>query len=118
MPMTRRHVALLSEQDTACNAISHEENEIYDFPKRLGSDHTLLKCTQASNHCYLPDFALIVAQMCEEYLGVYHIPVVEDGCSLHLFEADSNEEREGLIPSSDGDGDIFKVLPPQWVIFS
>lgn len=58
------------------------------------------------------DAVLADAQQSGEYLGGFHVRDSENGHSLHICDADSDEKRKDYIPSSVADDDVEVVPPP------
>lgn len=103
------------ELRAARSAIGRKERVMHDLAGLICKGYTSLMRAQALSYRNRLTTLLGDAHLYGEYLGSYRFHVGEDGYSLHLDEADSNEERRRSTPQPQSDGDVLEIPPPSSV---
>lgn len=112
MFMTRSYAALRMELDFAPTTIARGERVIQNFADSVCKGCSLLVCAHATSHRDDLNVVLTDAQQASEYLGEFRVSVSENGHSLHVGNANNDEERGDRAQPSGADSDDVEVVPP------
>lgn len=93
--MTRSHVDLRIEQESACAAIRQGECVFRDLSHRACTEYSSLVCAHSTSYCSHVSAILADAQMQAEHFGWFCLMVSKNGQLLHVGETNSDADRGG-----------------------